>query len=301
MTWIIIAAVAFVGLSGIAAAICLSGAYLAGRNSVPLNLPPFNPAKLGLVDTDVTYCVLDGVTLKMDIYYPETGGPWPAYVYIHGGGWNEGDKDEIDPHAAEHGYLVVSLNYRLHPSHRFPAMIEDVKCAIRSLRANAAAYNLDSERIALVGYSAGGHLAALAGLAGDNAVWDKGSNRDQSSRVQAVVTIAAPTALTEPYPLGVAGHMDSVFSAKGLINASPVSYATPDDPPFLIIHGDSDPIVPVEQAQSLYDALAAQGVPAELIIVKNGGHALENSGGTASPNQSEVNQAILDFLAQVLR
>jgi len=96
----------------------------------------------------------------MDVYFPESGGPWPALVYVHGGSWMHGDKSEAALFASRmisEGYPVVSINYRLYPTGRFPAMIEDVKCAIRSLRANATQYNLDPDRIAAVGPSAGGH------------------------------------------------------------------------------------------------------------------------------------------------
>ena len=160
----------------------------------------FDTAKYGTIDRDVTYCTQDGLAQAMDIYYPPSGGPWSGLIFVHGGGWAEGDKAPLPVNPAGAGYLVASINYRMYPAYRFPAMIEDVKCAIRYLRAHAAAYNLDPDRIALIGHSAGGHLAALAGLAGESAGWDTGPYLEQSSRVQAVVVMSGPTDLTREFP-----------------------------------------------------------------------------------------------------
>jgi acetyl esterase/lipase len=109
--------------------------------------------------TDVRYCTLDASSQKMDVYFPDSGGPWPALVYVHGGSWMHGDKSEAVMLArgmTSQGYLVVSINYRLYPAGKFPIMIEDVKCAIRSLRAHAGEYNLAPNRVAAIGPSAGG-------------------------------------------------------------------------------------------------------------------------------------------------
>ncbi len=115
--------------------------------------------------TDVPYCSADPAEI-MDMYFPAAGGPWPTLVYVHGGSWMHGDKSEAALFAhgmTSLGYLVVSINYRLYPPANWPAMIEDVKCAIRSLRAHAAEYNIDPDRIAAMGTSAGGHLVSLRG------------------------------------------------------------------------------------------------------------------------------------------
>ena len=260
----------------------------------------FDTSKYGTIDQGVIYCTLEGHALLMDIYYPASGGPWIGLIFVHGGGWTEGDKAPLPVNPSAAGYLVASINYRMYPAYHFPAMIEDVKCAIRYLRAHAAEYNLDPDHIALTGHSAGGHLAALAGLAGESAGWDTGPYQEQSSRVQAVIEMSGPTDLTRPFPEWVMELKTNVFGAALWPSASPVNYVHPKAPPFLIIHGDADPAVPVEQAYLLYDALAKAGAPVEKLILHNGGHGLEPVGGPMSPSADEMFAAFLAFLARSL-
>ncbi len=229
-------------------------------------------------------------------------------VYVHGGSWMEGDKAEGQGwrYLTDHGYLVVSVNYRLTtPRVKFPAMIQDVKCAIRYLRAHAAEHNLDSRRIGAIGASAGGHLAALLGTADETAGWDVGEYPDQSSRVQAVITMAGLSDLTRRMSGGVNSSIYYVFgelagqSTPAMIAASPVTYITPDDPPFLILHGDKDGVVPLDQAETLYARLVETGVEATFIVVHNGDHGLR--GSDASPTPDEIAARILEFLEEHLK
>jgi acetyl esterase/lipase len=239
----------------------------------------------------------------MDLYFPSAGGPWPVVAYVHGGGWRYGDKSEAGLLAAgmtARGYLVASINYRLYPAGKFPDMIEDVKCAIRSLRANAGPYHLDPARIAAVGVSAGGHLAALLGTADESAGWDVGEYLDQSSRVQAVVAMSAPTDLTRNFPGAGLELLAQASSVQDLAAASPVNYVTADDAPFLMIHGTKDELVPYEQAQLMYERLQQANVPAQLVTVRNGRHSLTSPTGTASPSLPEINRIIMDFLGKYL-
>ncbi len=181
-------------------------------------------------------------------------------------------------------------------------MIEDVKCAIRSLRAHASDYNLDPQRIAAIGASAGGHLVSLLGTTDKSAGWDSGEYLDQSSRVQAVVAMAPPTDLTQKFPNPDMELMRHVGPGEvNVAQASPITYVTADDPPFLLIHGDRDSVVPFEQSQSMYDRLIQNGVPAQLVVVKNGDHSLTAANGTATPTLAEIDQIILDFLAVHLK
>ena len=137
------------------------------------------------------------------------------------------------------GYLVASVNYRLYPDAQFPAMIQDVKCAVRFLRAHAAEYNLDLNRVGAVGVSAGGHLVSLLGTTDASAGWDVGEYLDQSSRVQAVIAMAGVTDLSRNFPNADIEAMKRVgFGEYNVVEASPISHVTPDDPPFLLIHGD---------------------------------------------------------------
>ncbi len=274
---------------------------------------PAPTPKPGSSQSNLTYCTApDGTQLKMDVQYPaEMRGPAPVVVYVHGGGWVQGDKTEgtgtlFLPMLQRKGYITVSINYRLAPAYRFPAQIEDVKCAIRHLRANATRYNLDPERIGALGGSAGGHLVALLGLADASAGWDEGAYADQSSRVQAVVDLFGPSDLTQFAGIARRGVGKEIFGAGGpndplLRVFSPVTYITPDDPPFLILHGDKDSEVPPEQSQMLYDQLKAAGVPAELVWVKNAGHAFQASGGKIEPNLIKLTQMVAAFFNQYLK
>jgi len=241
----------------------------------------------------------------MDVYFPEAGGPWPTVVYVHGGSWISGDKSEAALFAtgmASQGYLVVSINYRLYPAARYPAMIEDVKCAIRSLRANADQYNLDPNRIAAMGVSAGGHLVALLGTSDQSAGTDVGEYLEQSSRVQAVIAMAPVTDLTRNFPNADIELMRHVgFGEENIVQASPITHITADDPPFLLIHGDRDTVVPYEQSQLMYDRLVQTGVPAQLVIIKNADHSLSAFNGMATPTLGEIHQIILNFLEQYLK
>jgi arylsulfatase A-like enzyme/dienelactone hydrolase len=267
----------------------------------------------GSVQRDVTYCTADGVALKMDVYFPKKAqsAPMPVAVYVHGGGWVGGDKgggagilavDEL----LGRGYLVASINYRLAPQYKFPAQIEDVKCAIRYLRANAATYGLDPQRIGAWGGSAGGHLVALLGTSDASAGLEgQGGYAEQSSRVQAVVDMFGPADLTAfADTTGTRGQI--VFGATSrddpvLGRASPVTYISPDDPPFLILHGEKDQTVPPSQSQILYERLQAAGVPATLVVVKNAGHGFSPVGGAISPTRDELARMIADFFDQHLK
>ncbi len=164
--------------------------------STPTPLPAPTPGRR--IERDVTYCTTDGIVLKMDLYLPSrsTTKPAPVAVNIHGGSWSFGDKTksenqpEIDELVAR-GYMVAAVNYRLAPAYKFPAQIEDVKCAIRFLRAHAADYALDPKHIGAFGCSAGGHLAAMLGVTDASDGFERGAYLDQSSRVHAVVTVSA--------------------------------------------------------------------------------------------------------------
>jgi len=263
-------------------------------------MPAFDPTKLGTQEANIPYHNVDGQALTMDVYYPSSGGPWAGLVFVHGGGWTEGDKAPLPVVPTQAGFLVVSINYRLYPAYRFPAMIEDVKCAIRWLRAHAAELNLDTRRIALIGHSAGGHLAALAGLADESVGWDNGPHPEQSSQVQAVVEMSGPADLRSSYPSWVNDLKASVFGEKGMVSGSPVHYARKNAPPFLIVHGEKDDVMPVEQAVLLHQALTQAGASSQLIILKNAGHGFEAIGGVVTPSFEEAFGRVLAFLASSL-
>lgn len=270
----------------------------------PAPSPTSSVARANRVQKNITYCTVNGVELKMDIYYPNTTQITPLVVYVHGGGWSRGDKTEgagmIDmPALLDAGFTVASLNYRLAPEYKFPAMIEDVKCAIRSLRAHASDYNIDPAKIGVWGGSAGGHLVNLLGTADSSAGFDVGEYLDQSSRVQAVVDMFGPADLTVDFSGGYDRLKNSVFGGFDTTQASPVTYISLDDPPFLILQGDADQVVPLSQSQEFYDKLAAAGVDAQLIIVHNGPHGL--GALNESPSRDKLTTMIVQFFVKYLK
>jgi acetyl esterase/lipase len=273
----------------------------------PTPTPTFDVARYGSAELDVTYCSPDDLPQKMDLYYPESGGPWPALVYVHGGSWMEGDKAEGEGWRGlnDAGYLVVSVNYRMAAEGKFPVMIEDLKCAVRYLRAHSAEYNLDPEHIGAIGASAGGHLVALLGTADESAGWDQGEYAGYPSKVQAVVSMSGMYDFTVKVPSGIGTAIYYAFGALAgkdtpeMVAASPVSHLDPGDAPFLILHGTKDGVILVEQAEIMQVRLEEAGVPSTLVIVQNGDHGLQ--GKDASPTQEEINQIIFDFLEANLK
>jgi acetyl esterase/lipase len=265
------------------------------------------------IERNVTYGKAGDVELKLDIYFSkETKGKLPVTVYVHGGGWQNGDKS-IGAGAmaigelVKRGYLVVSVNYRLAPAYKFPAQIEDVKCAIRFLRAHAKEYNLNPKRIGVWGGSAGGHLVALLGTSDKSAGFEgNGGWAKESSRVQAVVDMFGPSDLTVDFAGAGKNIAETVFGVSSskdelMKRASPVTYISKDDPPFLILHGDSDKLVPLSQSEKLNEGLKAAGVPSKLVVVKNAGHGFMPVGGAPQPDRIELTQMIADFFDKNLK
>src|SRR3954454_7389521 len=257
---------------------------------------------------DITYCAPGGVPLKMDIYMPENAGsrPSPAALFVHGGSWASGDKasSEGAPETVEllrRGYLVAAINYRLFPNYVFPAQIEDVKCAVRYLRANAASLNVDPDRIGAWGASAGGQLVSLLGVTDPTAGLEgDGGYEGVSSSVAAVVDMFGRADLSE-VPQTRPDLLPVFGGAQELARYSPVTYVSPDDPPFLILHGNYDTTVPPELSQEFYDRLKLAGVPATLVMVKNAGHGFAPVGGLMSPSRSDITALVGDFFDRYLK
>jgi acetyl esterase/lipase len=263
---------------------------------------------------DLEYARAGAKPLLLDLYLPEKpAGPLPLVIWIHGGGWAAGSKSGgPGPRLSGRGYAVASVEYRLSGEALFPAQIEDVKAAVRWLRANAAKYNLDPRKFAAWGSSAGGHLVALLGTSGDVKELEGSlGHAEQSSRVQAVIDFFGPTDLLQmdaqaarnPDVVSKIKHDDPRSPESRLIGgplqenrekaarANPITYISRDDPPFLIMHGDQDPLVPLAQSRILYDGLRAAGVEATFHIVKGGGH------GFGGP---EIDRMVEEFLKRHL-
>lgn len=249
-----------------------------------------------LVLRDIEYAHVGAKSLRLDLYLPrrEPGARLPVVVWIHGGGWRGGDKGRTRaPHVLGEGYAVASIGYRLSQEATFPAQIHDCKAAIRWLRAHADRYGLDPERIGAWGSSAGGHLAALLGTSGGVAELEGtvGGNLEYSSRVQAVCDFFGPADLLAVLEPGAWPSHASPTSAESLLLggpvaervdlarlASPVTHVSTDDPPFLIVHGDQDRVVPLDQSERLHRALTAAGVESTLHVVKGAGHGFRDPG-----------------------
>ncbi len=231
----------------------------------------------------------------LDLYVPKADGPLPLVIWIHGGGWQAGSKDGGGPALMllTKGYAVASINYRLSQQAVFPAQIEDCKAAVRYLRANAKTHNLNPDAFGVWGASAGGHLVALLGTSGDaKELNGDGPNKDVSSRVQAVCDFFGPTDLLKLSGGAADSPITKLLGGKPAdkkelaVKADPITYATKDDAPVLIVHGDKDTLVPLDQSEILVAGLKKAGVEVELVVVKGGGHG--GPGFASAENQAKI-------------
>jgi len=272
---------------------------LGGRPGATPVRPSDRPTTAAVPDTleaklDLPYADNDNPRQQLDLYLPKkrtSDKPLPVIVFIHGGGWKAGDRKSgmrnVAPYVASGDFAGVSVGYRLTNEAQWPAQIHDCKAAIRWIRGHAKEFNLDAEHIGVWGSSAGGHLVSIVGTSGDVPALEGrlGSYTTLSSRVQAVVNYYGPenfiTMVTQPstvdrtvpgYPEAVliGGRVQDMTDAAK--NASPVTYISKDDPPFLTAHGTKDPLVPFAQAKELEEKLQAVGVSSTLITMKDGGH-----------------------------
>lgn len=235
---------------------------------------------------DIVYGTAAGMELKLDVSVPAGEGPFPVALLIHGGGWSNGSKagsdqpgggGDISPWFAlfnRGGYVWFSIDYRLAPAHRWPAQDEDVRTAIRWVKAHAAQYRGDATRVVLVGHSAGGHLATYAGVlgAGDTAV-------------QAVVGFAPVTDLVfdSRHRGGASASLQALFNIpkeltpateSTLRAASPSAHVRPGLPPFLLIQGDADRTVPIAMSRAFQEQMRVAGNTCDLIALPGAGHGL---------------------------
>lgn len=259
--------------------------------------------------------------LKLELLVPSSAAPVPVVVYIHGGGWFNGSRLPIPSGVSalcSKGYAVASIDYRFTDTAIWPAQIQDSKGAVRWLRAHAATYNLDPDRVAAWGTSAGAQLASMLGVSGDertvtigNAAVDlegaTGGNTGFSSRVQAAVSWYGYGDMLQMSFYPTTQNHDAGGSPESKLvgdwiqkvpertaTASPVTYASPDDPPFLVMHGTLDDMVPFNQSELLVNALRRNGVRVSWVPVPNAGH------GGAAFNTTANYQTVYDFLKATL-
>ncbi len=217
---------------------------------------------------------------KLDLTVPKADKPLPLVIWVHGGGWEFGDKAG-NPAVLllAKGYAVASINYRYSKQAVFPAQLHDCKAAVRFLRDNAAKYNLDPNAFGVWGASAGGHLVALLGTTGDVPELEGDAKTKTSSKVQAVCDWFGPTDLTKLSPQGAAANPVTKLlggstgeKAELAKLANPITHVTKNDAPFLTFHGDKDSLVPVSQSELLQAALTKAGVESELVVLKGADH-----------------------------
>lgn len=273
----------------------------------------------------VSYDDRYGAATKADVYLPAGEPPvggWPAVLAIHGGGWSKYDRGSMaasSERLAGAGYAVVNIDYRLVPAGQYPAAVQDSLCALAYTRAHAAEWGIDPDRIAMYGYSAGGHLASMVGVASAGA-------RHQPDCAAAVAAggVAPPAAVVSgagPEDMWLFPEVDTVVDFVGGSKAaapelwdaaSPVTYVDAAAvagplPPFLFVHGDSDWFADIEHSLEMRDALVAAGGQAELFSIPGGGHLINRDAAAGrydvivtSTDTAESWIAVVDFLDRTI-
>ena len=259
---------------------------------------------------NITYLRADGEELKLDVVFRRSGEPRPVLLYIHGGGWVGGQKESMFTHFIpwlEMGYSVVNVEYRMGQVALAPGAVEDCRCALRWLIANADTYNLDPKRIVVSGHSAGGHLSLTTGLLPASAGLDKrcpvrGPPADSSEPEMPVAAVVNWFGITDVNDL-IGGKNAKTYAVQWLGSlhdreavakrVSPMTYVRAGLPPVLTIHGDADPIVPYQHGVDLHEALKAMGGVSQLHTVAGGGH-----GGFTLEESRTVFAAIRGFLGE---
>ncbi len=254
-----------------------------------------------LTQLDIVYTTVNNWEGKLDLYTPpKTGKPSPLLVNIHGGGWNHGTKEGQGGFSTffKAGFAVANIEYRLTGQAKAPAAIEDTRCALIYLIENAKTLNIDVNKIIVMGGSAGGHLALMAGLLGNNHLFDNNCITKVDIKVAAIIN-----------KYGIADVWDWAYgpniTSKSATNwlgtkskdtafiksVSPINYITKNSPPIFIVHGNADPTVSYQQSVALHNKLTELGVKTEFITVEGGLH-----GKFDKEKNTEINKAIMKFL-----
>lgn len=259
------------------------------------------------IDLGIVYSKVGGSELKMDVYYPtvpQTGaaggrlGPTPAVLVMHGGAWIQGARQDMAALCrmlAAEGVLAATIDYRLAPKFRWPAMLDDAQTAARYLRTNAAQFNIDTNRIGAAGASAGGHMALFLGFC-DTRDPKPAEYPKASSRVNAVLDLFGPTDLSVDYP----PSMDMIYglvlgkkrqdAAAEIKAGSPINYLDKDDAPVFIVQGTADKVVPPKQSERLDGALERLGIRHEAVFVEGMTHDLNSKDPAIN---AKINDAVV--------
>ena len=242
---------------------------------------------------DLTYGTAAGEELKLDLSVTDGPGPFPVCILVHGGAFEKGDKRKqaktLSAPLTNAGFARVSINYRLAPAHKYPDSVEDLKTAIRWVKAHATEYRFDVGRIVLIGESSGGYLVNMVG-----------AQNQEDTHVAAVVSFFGAADQVDRFedekshlPAAFVNYFgvseDTAATHKFLVEASPVTYVRPGLPPFLLLHGNKDKRVPYKQSVNFLARLKAAGVPAELITIEGGGHG---TGGWSKLNSDYTTQLV---------
>lgn len=251
---------------------------------------------------DQVYAERDSGPLTADVFVPKGDGPFPGMLVVHGGAWAYGSKQQLSGAArllASNGYTAAAISYRLAPDQLFPAQIFDCQAAVRWLRKHATEFKLDPARLGGFGYSAGGHLVALAGALDDAGLHEGNLPADApSARLQVVIAGGAPCDFSKIAAdnKGLAYWLGGTPAEKpdAYREASPANFVTADDPPMFFFHGAKDDLVPIDSPRAMSERLAAAGVTSELYTVPDAGHM------EAAVNEAAFRRA-LKFADQILK
>jgi acetyl esterase/lipase len=253
---------------------------------------------------DVVYAKGKDWEQKLDIYLPpNTGKQTPVVINIHGGGWNHGTKESQTGFNTffKMGFAVVNIEYRLTPQATAPAAVEDARCALIYVIKNAKALNIDVNKVVVMGGSAGGHLALMAGLLANDHRFDGNCPGVDNIKVAAIID---KYGITDVWDWGYGKNVTSKSAGRWLGDkakdeafaktVSPIQYVSKNNPPVFIVHGDADPTVPYQQSVDLHKKLQEAGVVTEFMTVPGGKH-----GGFPKEQNSAVNKAIAAFLVKL--
>jgi acetyl esterase/lipase len=269
-------------------------------------------AEPSLVRTnDIEYANVDGRPLTLDLYQVEGARTTPVLIWLHGGAWERGSKTDMPlRNLVERGFAIASIDFSPASAAPFPAQVHEIKAAIRFLRASAERFGYDARRVAILGASSGGHLAALVGTTNSHPELEGalGGHLEASSAVQAIVSYFGASNLTtildQSTPFGLNVRRPALERLLGALPenaterarlASPVFHVDAADPPLLLLHGDQDPQMPINQSHELHGAYRAHGAAADFIVVHGAAH-----GGEAFYDAERM-KGVADFLAEQLR
>lgn len=253
---------------------------------------------------DVVYTQGPGWEQKMDLYLaPKENGPAPIVINIHGGGWNHGSKESQTGFNSffKAGFAVANIEYRMTPQATAPAAVEDARCALVYIVKNAAALNVDVNKIVVMGGSAGGHLALMAGLLANDHRFDGNCKGVESIKVAAIIDKYGITDVNDwAYGPRITSKSatrwlgDKAKDEAFIRSVSPINYVNKNSPPVFIVHGDADPVVPYQQSVDLYKKLKEAGVKTEFITIQGGQH-----GKFPADKNSALSKSIIGFLREL--